>query len=131
MTEAEVIRQMRAHLESLFPKRCPKCGRTYDSLREYLQNTTPMGPAIPYDVELGDWQPQEPLGLATYANCRCGNTMGMTSHGMPLVQLWRLLRWAQTETKRRRLTPQELLNYLRDEISQQVLAEPAAGDAGK
>ncbi len=36
MTEAEVIRQMREHLESLFPKVCPNCKRRFATLREYL-----------------------------------------------------------------------------------------------
>ena len=60
----------------------------------------------------------------TYANCPCGTTLALTSNGMSLSMLWRLLNWARHETKRRGLTPQELLNYLREEICKQVLAEP-------
>lgn len=123
MTEAEVIRAMRDHLEGLFPKTCPNCQRTYANLREYLQLTTHQGLPIPYDAQAGNWQPLKPLGTVTLANCPCGSTLMLSSHGMPLPRLWRLLNWASVETKRRNMTPQALLTYLRDKICQQVLAE--------
>jgi hypothetical protein len=124
MTEAEVVRAMREHLEGLFPKTCPNCRRKFATLREYLQLTRHLGAPMPYDAELGDWQPRAPIGTTTYANCPCGNTLMLSSEGMPLLQLWRLLAWARTETQRRGMSPQELLNYLRKVICQQVLAEP-------
>jgi hypothetical protein len=64
----------------------------------------------------------------SYANCPCGTTLALSSQGMPLPQLWMLLAWARLETKRRGLSPQELLNYLRDEICKQVLAAPGQGN---
>lgn len=124
MTESDVIAHMRKHLEGLFPKVCPACNRNFATFREYLLNTNHVGPAMPYDADLGDWTPTEPIGTATYSNCRCGNTLTLSSHGMALPLLWRLLTWARIETIRRGMTPQELLNYLRDEICKQVLAEP-------
>ena len=63
------------------------------------------------------------------ANCPCGTTLALSSQGMPLSQLWSLLAWARIETYRRGLSPQELLNYLRDEICKQVLATPGQGSA--
>jgi hypothetical protein len=60
----------------------------------------------------------------TYANCPCGSTLALSSEGLPLARLWPLLRWARSETQKRGMTPQELLNYLRDEIGKQVLAAP-------
>ena len=123
MTEAAVIQMMREHLEGQFPKVCPNCQRRYANLRAYLTHTVPLGPAMPYDAELGDWNPVDPLGTVAYANCACGTTLALTSKGMPLTRLWRLLNWARTETHRRNISPQELLNYLRDEITRQVLAE--------
>ena len=127
MTEADVIRAMRDHLEGLFPKTCPNCKRNFGTLREYLQITTPQGAPIPYDAMSDDWQPVKPVGTVTLANCPCGSTLALSSHGMPLLHLWRLLHWARIETKRRGLSPQELLSYLRDEICKQVLAEPDPG----
>jgi hypothetical protein len=76
---------------------------------------------MPYDADMGSWQPSNPVGTAAYANCPCGNTLALTSAGMPLFQLWTLLAWARNETRARRQTPQELLNYLREKICQQVL----------
>ena len=124
MTEAEVILHMREHLEGLFPKACSNCQRRFATLREYLLTTRHVGPAIPYDAELGDWAPLQPLGTMTYANCPCGNTLALSSQGMPLFLLWRLLAWARHETKKRGLSPQELLNYLREQICKQVVDEP-------
>ena len=123
MTEADVIRAMREHLEGLFPKECPNCHRHFATLREYLTLTTHQGPPMPYDAELGDWNPLRPVGTVTYANCSCGTTLVLSSQGMPLHRLWRLLNWARIETKRRGMSPQELLSYLRDQICKQVLAE--------
>ena len=84
---------------------------------------------MPYDADLGQWSPLHPIGTVTYANCRCGNTMMLSSDGMPLSQLWALLSWAKAETKRRGLTPRELLNYLRDEICKLVLSAPDGNEA--
>lgn len=128
MTEADVIRVMREYLEGLFPKTCPNCQRNFTTLREYLQVTTHQGPPMPYDAEQGDWQPWRPIGTVTFANCPCGTTLALSSKDMPLPQLWRLLNWARIETKRRGMSPQELLSYLRDEICKQVLAEPGEGN---
>src|SRR5271169_6547346 len=113
MTEAEVVRIMREHLEGLFPKVCSNCSRRFATLREYLLATTHVGPAMSYDAEMGNWTPLRPLGTLTYANCPCGNTLALSSDGMSLSQLWSLLRWAKLETKRRGLSPQDLLDYLR------------------
>jgi hypothetical protein len=79
---------------------------------------------MPYDADDGDWNPVHPIGTITYANCRCGTTLALSSNGMPLRRLWILLNWARVETKKRGMTPQELLNYLRVEITRQVLAGP-------
>jgi len=115
---------MREHLEGLFPKVCPNCGRTFVSLREYLTETRIVGSSIPYDADMGDWQPTNPVGTVVYSNCPCGSTLALSSDGIPLLRLWPLLNWARIETKKRGMTPQQLLNYLRDEICKQVLAPP-------
>jgi putative acetyltransferase len=121
MTEAEVVRQMREHLERLFPRVCSKCNRRFGTLREYLLTTEHAGSAMPYDPLLGEWRPLKPVGIMTYANCPCGSTLTLSSKGMPLPRLWSLLTWARGETKKRGLSPRELLNYLREEICKQVL----------
>ena len=90
-----------------------------------------MGEPMPYDVELGDWNPVEPIGTATFANCPCGTTITLSSAGMNLFQLWALLNWARKETARRGMTPTQLLSYLRDRICEQVLAWPEPGNTGK
>lgn len=125
MTEAEVVQRMREHLEGLFPKSCPHCQRRFATLREYLLNTEHVGQAVPYDALLGHWNPVKPVGTVSYSNCQCGTTLALSSKGMPLQRLWALLHWAKGETRRRGVSPQELLTHLREEICRQVLSEPA------
>jgi hypothetical protein len=62
MTEAEVIRTMRGHLEGLFPKVCPNCKRSFATLREYILITKRLGAMISWDAELGDWNTIQPIG---------------------------------------------------------------------
>lgn len=129
LTEAEVIRLIREHLERQFPKVCAVCSRSYGSFREFLLLTRPVGSTMSHDAELNDWNPVQPLGTATYANCPCGNTLCLSSHGMPLRQLWRLMNWARAETRRRGQTLEELLNHLREEIRKEVVDGPNPGGA--
>ncbi len=121
MTEAEVLSAMREHLENLFPKNCPNCERRFPTLREYLKNTSPLGQAIPFDAERGDWHPVKPRGSVAFFVCSCNSTMALSSDGMPLERLWSLMDWAKIETERRGVSPRQLLNYLRDELCKQIL----------
>ena len=131
MTEIDVIREIQGHLQGHFPKVCPLCHRTYDTLRDFLLLTTPAGPVVSYDAEVGDWNPADPIGTLAFANCPCGDTLVLSSDGMPLLRLWSLLNWVRDESKLRHQSPQGLLNYLRDQITQQVLQEPAKGDRAR
>jgi hypothetical protein len=124
MTEAEVIRTMREHLEGLFPKVCPKCNRCFATLREYILLTHRLGPMMSWDAELGDWNTVQPIGTLAFANCPCGSTLALSTEGMPLPRRLVLLGWIRGETQRRGVSPQQLLEHLRDETRKQVLAEP-------
>ena len=122
MTEEQVIRIIRDHLEGQFPKVCANCERRYTTFRNYLLNTSRLGSPMSYDAEIGDWQPLKPLGAFTHSNCQCGSTLALSSEGMPLLRLWGVLNWVRIETKKRHQTTQELLNYLREKVCNQVLA---------
>jgi len=118
---------MREHYEGLFPKTCAKCGRHYPVLRDYILNTRPAGPAISYDVELRDWQPASPLGTIAAGNCPCGTTLALSTTDLPVPKMHAMLQWVKTETERRGVTPEKLIEWVRDEIRQQVLAESEPG----
>ena len=124
MTEAEVIKTVREHLERQFPKVCATCERIYPTLGDYLRDTRHMGPIMPYDMEIGNWKPVKPVGTVSYSNCSCGSTLALSSHGISLLRHWSLLYWARIEIHKRGITPQELLQYVREEICKQVFAEP-------
>jgi hypothetical protein len=129
MTEAEVIQEMRRHLDTLFPKVCPKCGRSFATLREYILTTKPHGAMMSYDAELGEWEPRQLSGTLALANCSCGNTLALSTEGMPLDRRRRLLQWIGIETQKRRLRPRELLDYLRRETRRQLLSESGSTEA--
>jgi hypothetical protein len=128
MTETEVVKTLREYFEGLFPKVCPNCNRRFTTLREYILITKRLGPSMSFDAELGDWNTLRPMGSVALANCPCGSTLALGTEGMPLPKRLLLLNWVRIETQRRSLSPQELLDYLRDEIRKQVLAESGQED---
>ena len=129
MNEHDVVAVVRAHIERKFPRMCSKCGRTFLSLKEYLQGTTHVGNPISYDAELKKWRPCNPVGTLSFANCRCGTTLAVSSDGMGLMVMWRLLRWARKESARRNISVGELLDGVRQKIDRQVLGEADEGES--
>jgi hypothetical protein len=123
MNEAEIVTTLRAHFESLFPKRCPVCKRVYPALAAYIRTTKQLGPTISYDVSLHDWKPTHPLGTFAHANCPCGNTLCVCTEGMGVAAIQGLLSWLSQEKQLRNADPELLLEHLRNEIRLQVLAE--------
>jgi hypothetical protein len=121
--EDQVITIVRNHIEQQFPIECSMCGHLFGSLKEYLGYTTHVGKPVSYDADAGDWQPREPLGTLSYANCRCGTTLIISSRGMGLTTMWRLLLWARTESWRRKISVTDLLDDLRKKIDREVLGE--------
>src|SRR5262245_1482610 len=121
MNEAEVVAIVRGHVERKFPMACSACGHWFASLREYLEYTTHLGNPISFDAELGNWRPWRPIGTLSFANCRCGTTLSLSSEGMGLLTMWRLLRWARKESSRRGIAVGDLLEVIRRKIDEQVL----------
>jgi hypothetical protein len=76
-----------------------------------------------YDSELGDWNTRQPIGSVALANCPCGTTMALTTVSMVLSLRLDLLNWLRVETQRRRVSPSELLECLRDEVRKRVLSD--------
>ena len=124
MTDDEIIQMTREHFERLFPKVCPTCGRRFETLQEYILETNRIGMTICYDVEMGNWETTQPIGAVALSNCHCGNTMALTSEGMPISQINLVLRWIKEETKRRSMSPKQIMGYIRNEIRKRVLADP-------
>jgi hypothetical protein len=123
MTEDEAVALTRAYIESLFPRTCPTCGRQFDTLRDYLQNTTHLDSPVVYD-SLEQGVPGDPLGPMSMANCRCGTTITVSALEMPYPLLMKLMWWALKETQRRQISMRDLLRHIRDRIDEQTLKEP-------
>jgi hypothetical protein len=120
MTRDEAIKLTKSYIESQFPKTCGRCGRKFDSLADYLRFTTHIGAPMNYDERSGP-KPKEPLGIFSFANCLCGNTLVIDSGRMRLTTFWRLLMWARGETKRRGISWKALLSEVRAEIDRRAL----------
>ena len=127
LSDQDVIRIVRSHIEAQFPKSCARCKRRYESLAEYLLGTTHVGDPITGDDPLADPQPVKLIGTISYANCACGSTLGISSAGMDILIMWRLLRWAGVNMTRRGISIGELLSDLRRRIDEEVLREHHAG----
>ena len=122
MTEDDVVRIVRSYIEGLFPKVCPKCGRRFDSLREYLRSTTHLGSPNLYEAP-GNEMSANPLGPIAHATCLCGNTLTIGSEGIPKAQLVELIQWAKADSHRRSIGMNEVLRQLRDRIDEEVLRD--------
>lgn len=116
LTEPDVLRLIRAHVEGCFPKTCSNCQKVYPTYREYLLSTERVGVPMSYDIEMGNWWPASSHGNIAFANCSCGNTLAITSQGMPLGQIWQILHWVKTEAKLRDVKTQDVICYIRDVV---------------
>jgi hypothetical protein len=119
MTEDDAVRIVRSYIEGLFPKVCPKCGRQFDSLREYLTTTTHLG--SPNVFESARQASENPLGPIAHATCICGNTLTIGSEGIPKAQLIELITWARADAQRRSIDLNQVVRALRDRIDVEVL----------
>jgi hypothetical protein len=126
VTFEESVRLVRAHVERQFPKTCGMCGQVFGSLTDYVRITSHVGQPVSYDAELDDWRPRKPVGTFALALCSCGTSLAIGSEGMRITTLWRLMRFARTETRRRGVTVPQYLALIRGEIDRQVLAEADA-----
>jgi hypothetical protein len=68
-------------------------------------------------------EPAKLIGTISYANCVCGSTLAITSAGLNLFIMWRLMRWAGANMSRRGISMGELLSDLRARIDEEVLRE--------
>lgn len=69
----EFLQGLRELAESAFPKRCPTCGRTFETAAEFIAQTQPVR-----SDHSGVKQSQDDNGVAMlelYRNCPCGSTL--------------------------------------------------------
>lgn len=123
MNENDVIEIVRDFISKQFPKECRCCGKRYNSFPEFIRNTTYAGKPISYDAEIGDWKPNRPIGTLGMSNYSCGTTLAISSKGMDLNTLLRLMNWGRKEEKKRGITTSVLLEELRSKIDKSVLQD--------
>lgn len=123
MTEDKIVDTVKAFLETRFPKTCYNCNHVFPTLKDYLLYTENIGKPVSYDAQRNKWKPLNPMGTMALANCKCGSTLSLSSHGLPLLTLWRLLSWTKRECRKQNIEPSELLERVRKKIDKKVLAE--------
>ncbi len=123
MNDEKIIQIIQRHFEGLFPKNCPNCDTTFATLGEYILATERFGGTISYDAEIGDWDTTNPMGGVALAKCSCGNSLALTTKGIPLPEIQLVLQWIKNETEERGVSPMELLGYLRDEVRKRALGD--------
>ncbi len=123
MTEEEVVQILHEYFESLFPKVCSNCNRTFATLGKYIQITERIGLPISYDAELKNWDTRQPIGSIAMVKCPCGTTLALSTLSMRLLLRLELLNWVRIETQRRGVSASELLEYLRNEVRKRVLRD--------
>jgi hypothetical protein len=121
VTADEAVTITHQHVERQFPLTCSTCGTVYRSLADYLQHTTHSGQPVSYDAEQGDWKPKAPVGTFSFANCSCGTTLAISSEGIGLLTMWRLMRWGRQEMRRRNTNMRGVLEWVRSEVDKRAL----------
>lgn len=123
MTEEDVIQIIRDHAARQFPKTCGCCGKEYKSFAEFIKSTTHVGGPISLDAEEGDWQPEDPLGTIGMTNCACGSTLALSSEGMDIKLLWKLMAWVRADARAKKMPVVDYLAQLRVSVDRAVLGE--------
>ena len=59
-----------------FPLTCKKCGKVYQSFKQYVKETAPVGAPGAFDGET------DPIGVLSYANCPCKSTLTLQCEDM-------------------------------------------------
>ena len=100
-----------------FPKKCNTCGKTFNSLREFVGDTKNLG--SPQCSNQND----DPFGLLSYRNCTCGSTLTLNctdpkSHAV-------FCRVLDEEVAASGRSEKDLLLALRSEVHRRVLGAPA------
>lgn len=84
---------------------------------------------IPYHSDQRKVDYQNPNGIASFATCKCGSTLAITSQGMDPFTFWRLMFWAIKECRVRKIFLNELLSQIRRQIDRDVIEEDKKGKA--
>jgi hypothetical protein len=123
LTDEQVVTIVRKHIEAQFPKHCSCCGHVYETLADYLIGTTHLGEPMSADDPFEAIEPRRLIGTISFANCSCGTTLAISSRGLDVLTMWRLLQWAGASIARRHIPLSELLAELRSRIDDEVLRE--------
>lgn len=119
-SEEEVVQILMAYCRGLFPRQCTTCQREFPTVRDYVTVTHPLGPYISYDVQTARQVPA--IGTLALSNCPCGNTLSLSTDGLPIDVRTRMLEWTRAESQRRGISAGDVLADLRMRLRREILA---------
>lgn len=122
LSNDDVLLICRAHLESLFPRTCSCCGRRFESLRDFIRNTDEAGAPVCYDAEAGDWAPEDDGGTCGVRTCQCGTSITLSSTGIGIGTMVKLLGWLRRKARRENMGYREVVAKLREDIVASVVS---------
>lgn len=95
-----------------FPRKCSNCGKQFDTFRDFISGTRPVGAPQCSPLE------EDPFGLLTYVNCECGSTVLLSCADLEAHEI--LKRVLDEESRRTGLDKKELLLALRAAVRSRV-----------
>lgn len=98
-----------------FPRKCSNCARDFADFREFVSATRPIG------TPQCSQQTEDPLGLLSYVNCKCGSTVVLSCADE--VAHARFKDALAAAAERTGQDKKKLLLALRDEVRQRMLGK--------
>ena len=101
---------------SQFPRVCNACRRRYADFKQFVKETKPVG-APTLSV------PLDPIGMLTWSNCACGNTLVLLCEDRQGVMHSRFGLALESEAQATGRSTEELLLAIRAEVHLRMLGD--------
>lgn len=110
-----------AMCRSQFPKDCGTCHHRFENFRQFVGMTDPQGPMGSMYEQPDD----DPFGVISWANCRCGSTLVLECEDMTGPQHGQFMRILREEAAASGRSTSDLLLALRRVIRQRAAGHGA------
>jgi hypothetical protein len=115
LASRDLLGALTEQLGDAFPHGCVCCGRTYHTLRDYLEHALPEG--VPLRVDLA----HDLVGALTRATCTCGATLALDPGTVDEGLHRRCLDEIHEDCDALRVHPAALLEALRQRLRSSIL----------
>lgn len=106
-----------AMCRSQFPRACGSCKRQFVDFKQFVCMTDPIGALMPMFEEPDN----DPFGIISWVNCKCGSTLLLHCEDMNGAQHHQFMRVLHEESDANGRSVRDLLLNLRERIRQRVI----------